>query len=138
MWEPCILAVLFTTGTMVLPLFFPCTPTECQEVQVRPDLRQRDRGHVYAVQFYKAVCARLPCHANGYDKMPSARTQTLFSPSARLPLNIKGVLYCDAGLQKTSGLNASLGIPSNAVPSLPLYTCRVVDINTSNGNSTTW
>ena len=35
MWEPCILAVLYTTGCMVLPLFFPCTPTECQEIQVR-------------------------------------------------------------------------------------------------------
>mmetsp|Transcript_13128 Transcript_13128/g.35103 ORF Transcript_13128/g.35103 Transcript_13128/m.35103 type:complete len:785 (-) Transcript_13128:79-2433(-) len=29
MIEPCVLAVLYTTGCMVLPLFVPCTPTEC-------------------------------------------------------------------------------------------------------------
>jgi chloride channel 7 len=27
--EPCVLAALYTTGCMVLPLFFPCTPTTC-------------------------------------------------------------------------------------------------------------
>jgi hypothetical protein len=29
MIEPCVLALLYTTGCMVLPLLFPCTPTEC-------------------------------------------------------------------------------------------------------------
>ena len=52
--------------------------------------------------------------------------------------HLQGVLYCDTGLQRNSDLNTSLGIPSNAAPSLPLYTCRVVDTNTSSGNSTTW
>ena len=32
MIEPCLLVILWTTGAMVLPLFFPCTPTECSEV----------------------------------------------------------------------------------------------------------
>jgi hypothetical protein len=27
--EPCVLVVVYVTGTMVLPLFFPCTPTQC-------------------------------------------------------------------------------------------------------------
>ena len=27
--EPCVLVVIYVTGTMVLPLFFPCTPTKC-------------------------------------------------------------------------------------------------------------
>jgi hypothetical protein len=27
--EPCVLVVLYITGTMILPLFFPCTPTKC-------------------------------------------------------------------------------------------------------------
>jgi chloride channel 7 len=29
MAEPCILAVLYATGSMVLPLFFPCSQTQC-------------------------------------------------------------------------------------------------------------
>lgn len=29
MIEPVALALIYTTGAMVLPLFFPCTPTEC-------------------------------------------------------------------------------------------------------------
>lgn len=29
MIEPCVLVVLYVTGSMVLPLFFPCTPTHC-------------------------------------------------------------------------------------------------------------
>lgn len=29
MIEPIVLAALYTTGCMVLPLFFPCTPTTC-------------------------------------------------------------------------------------------------------------
>eukprot|EP00955_Chlamydomonas_euryale_P054248 355754-Chlamydomonas_euryale.AAC.10 len=31
MVEPIVLTVLYTTICMVLPLFFPCTPTECLE-----------------------------------------------------------------------------------------------------------
>lgn len=27
--EPCAIVVLYVTGSMVLPLFFPCTPTQC-------------------------------------------------------------------------------------------------------------
>ena len=27
--EPCALVAVYVTGTMVLPLFFPCTPTKC-------------------------------------------------------------------------------------------------------------
>ena len=35
MWEPCALAVIYTTMCMVLPLFFSaCTPTECKEIDV--------------------------------------------------------------------------------------------------------
>ncbi|GAX85776.1 hypothetical protein CEUSTIGMA_g13191.t1 [Chlamydomonas eustigma] len=83
MWEPCILAVLYTTVCMLLPLFFPCTPTECQE--------------------------------------------------------IGGVLYCETGLQGGSGISSNrTGLTNNAAPSLPLYTCRVVDTVVSTGNSTTW
>lgn len=31
MVEPIVLTVLYITVCMVLPLFFPCTPTECLE-----------------------------------------------------------------------------------------------------------
>ncbi|MEW5318605.1 MAG: hypothetical protein WDW38_009815 [Sanguina aurantia] len=66
--EPCVLTVLYITGCMVLPLFFPCTPTEC-----------------------------------------------LFDQN--------GEMQCQTGL---SGLPTSGIIPDRA-PSLPLYTCRVVE-----------
>ena len=33
--EPCLLTLLYVTGAMVLPLFFPCTPTECVFDEVR-------------------------------------------------------------------------------------------------------
>ncbi len=29
--EPCVLAGIYITGCMLLPLFFPCTPTECTQ-----------------------------------------------------------------------------------------------------------
>ncbi len=41
--EPCVLVVIYVTGTMVLPLFFPCTPTKCviYEGQVYCDVQNR-------------------------------------------------------------------------------------------------
>lgn len=33
MMEPCILIILFVTLGMILPLFFPCTPTQCVIIQ---------------------------------------------------------------------------------------------------------
>jgi hypothetical protein len=33
MAEPCVLIVLFVTLGMLLPLFFPCTPTQCVVIQ---------------------------------------------------------------------------------------------------------
>jgi chloride channel 7 len=33
--EPCIIVVIYITGCMVLPLFSPCTPTECFTYKVR-------------------------------------------------------------------------------------------------------
>ena len=85
--EPCLLVLLWTTGAMVLPLFFPCTPTECSEVN--------------------------------------------------------GILYCESGLIKDRSYappefgNSSSTMGSQA-PSLPLYTCRVVDTDSILGNSSTW
>lgn len=34
MIEPCVVAVLFTTGSLLLPLAFPCTPTDCVTYEV--------------------------------------------------------------------------------------------------------
>jgi hypothetical protein len=34
--EPCALTALYITGVMLLPMFFPCTPTECFIDQARP------------------------------------------------------------------------------------------------------
>ncbi|KAG1669629.1 hypothetical protein FOA52_010789 [Chlamydomonas sp. UWO 241] len=75
MIEPIIMAIIYTSICMVLPIFFPCTPTECLEND--------------------------------------------------------GVLYC------ATGLGGNESIPEN-VPSLPLYTCRVVDIDDNTGDQTTW
>uniref|UniRef100_A0A7R9VET4 Chloride channel protein n=1 Tax=Chlamydomonas euryale TaxID=1486919 RepID=A0A7R9VET4_9CHLO len=73
MVEPIVLTVLYTTICMVLPLFFPCTPTECLEND--------------------------------------------------------GVLYCATGLGDQGNTSH---IPEN-VPSLPVYTCRVVDVDDYSG-----
>ena len=39
--EPCVLVAVYVTGSMVLPLFFPCTPTKCviHEGQVYCDVK---------------------------------------------------------------------------------------------------
>jgi hypothetical protein len=51
---------------------------------------------------------------------------------------MQGVLHCATGLKpQHSSINGSSLIPDNA-PSLPLYTCRVVDYDQYTGNSTTW
>ncbi|KAG2489363.1 hypothetical protein HYH03_012193 [Edaphochlamys debaryana] len=63
--EPCVLAAVYITGCMLLPLLFPCTPAECI-------------------------------------------------------VDAKGEMQCN------TGLSGQGGIPSQA-PSLPLYTCRVVE-----------
>lgn len=44
--EPCVLVVIYVTGTMVLPLFFPCTPTKCviHQGEVYCDVQARGSG----------------------------------------------------------------------------------------------
>jgi H+/Cl- antiporter ClcA len=37
--EPCVLVVVYVTGTMLLPRMFPCTPTRC--VTYQNQVRQR-------------------------------------------------------------------------------------------------
>ncbi|KAG2428222.1 hypothetical protein HXX76_011901 [Chlamydomonas incerta] len=69
--EPCVLAAVYITGVMALPLFFPCTPAECV-------------------------------------------------------IDDAGEMQCSTGLS-----GPGQGIPDMA-PSLPLYTCRVIEHVTPN------
>jgi chloride channel 7 len=103
--EPCLLALIYVTGAMLLPLFFPCTPTQCVSAGGEVYCGQDVSGIVNATAAATAAAAAAVGPTDPLDPASAAAANETAAAAAAA---------------------AALSIPSGVPPlSLPLYTCSI-------------
>lgn len=103
--EPCLLALVYVTGAMLLPLFFPCTPTQCVSAGGEVYCGQDVSGIVNATAAATAAAAAAVGPTDPLDPASAAAANETAAAAAAA---------------------AALSIPSGVPPlSLPLYTCSI-------------
>jgi chloride channel 7 len=110
--EPCVLALVYVTGAMLLPLFFPCTPTQCVAAG----------GEVYCGQDVSGIV-----NATAAATAAAAAASDPTDPASAAAANETAAAAAAA---------AALAVPSGVPPlSLPLYTCS---ISSASSEGRTW
>ena len=110
--EPCVLALVYVTGAMLLPLFFPCTPTQCVAAG----------GEVYCGQDVSGIV-----NATAAATAAAAAASDPSDPASARAANATAAAAAAA---------AALAVPSGVPPlSLPLYTCSITPSAASSASS---
>lgn len=135
--EPCVLVVVYVTGTMLLPRMFPCTPTRCvtYQNQVR---RASDCSLAANITDRQLSCCWLNSSISE-DRVnyPAAGVVTQYVLHCYLLLAACPTIpqvYC--GIQNVTAALNGTGPPTDTPPlQLPLYTCSTGPVMADNG---TW